>query len=81
VTVRYLVGEVVHYGHRIDARDAGMADDVVRLVCEKKRFMGALYGRSEDLPIPLYVLGNEAWWVEDPVDCMTCIVLDARKVH
>lgn len=75
---RYLVREVVHVGHRIDARDLGAGSaGAVCLVCEKKQFKAALFGGRG--PLPVYFLCEDAWPVDDPVDCMSCLVVEARR--
>lgn len=47
-------------------------------LCERIRLVNALYGGpGHDRP-PMYEPGVEAFRVFDDVDCMTCLVMEAR---
>lgn len=73
---KYVRDDVVHYGNRIDVSEIGIR---VYFLCEREHLLSALYGGPwHDAP-PMYVPGVEVFHVFDDVDCMTCLVLEARR--
>lgn len=73
---RFVRDDVVHWGNRADMTEIGSR---VYFLCERDRLLGALYGGpGYDYP-PMYEPGVEVFHVFDNVDCMTCLVMEARK--
>ncbi len=72
---RFVREAVVHYGNRVNIVDGSH----VSLLCDRVRLFAALYGGPGRAQPPLYELGVEVFPVLDDVDCMTCLVVEARK--
>lgn len=73
---RYVRDDVVHYGNRVDTADGSR----VYFLCEHASLLGAFYGGPGHDRLPMYEPGVEVFYVLDDVDCMTCLVAEARKV-
>lgn len=71
---KFVRDDVVHFGNRLDTED-GLR---VYFLCERIRLVNALYGGSGHDKLPLYEPGMEVFHVLDGVDCMTCLVIEAR---
>ncbi len=72
---KFVREDVVHYGHRVDTEDGSR----VYFLCEKDRLLGALYSGPGFDDLPMYTPGLEVFHVFDGVDCMTCLVAEARR--
>lgn len=71
---RFVRADVVHWGNRVDTEDGSR----VYFLCERIRLVGALYGGPGHDRLPMYEPGVEAFHALDDVDCMTCLVIEAR---
>lgn len=75
MTARFVREDVVHIGNRVDTPNGSR----VWFLCDRVRLMGALYGGpGRDQP-PMYEPGVEVFHVFDEADCMTCLVIEARR--
>lgn len=72
---KFVRDDVVHYGTRMEVTEMGTR---VYFLCERERLLGALYGGTGHNSLPMYEPGLEVFHVFDNVDCMTCLVLEAR---
>lgn len=72
--IKFVRDDVVHWGNRLETEDGTR----VYFLCERIRLVGALYGGPEHDRPPMYEPGVEAFHVFDDVDCMTCLVIEAR---
>lgn len=74
MTAKFVREDVVHFGNQTDEHRWR-----VYFLCERARLMSALYGGpGHDAP-PMYMLGIDTFHTSDDVDCMTCLVLEARR--
>lgn len=73
--LKFVREAIVHYGFLIDTEDGPR----VYFLCERKRLLGALYGGDGRERPPLYTPGLETFRIYDDVDCMTCLVAEARR--
>lgn len=66
---------IVHYGRAVESERGTR----IWFLCERKRFMRTLYGGSGSDRLPIYEPGVETFHVARDVDCMTCLIVEARK--
>lgn len=76
MTSKFVHEDIVHYGHRVTAVEG---ESLAYFLCERDGLMNALYGGAQRDELPMYVLGVEVFHVIDVVDCMTCLVIKARR--
>lgn len=69
---RFVYGDVVHFGRRVDTKDG----TAVYLLCEKNKVLAFMYGGA--VRSHLHAPGVDVFDVFDNVDCMACLVAEAR---